>query len=71
MLGENFEQRITDFVTRTLEQTLAGKQPPPPPTRSELKAKEMKPVLGFAFAIVCALIVGLIAMIVVVKLLFF
>jgi class 3 adenylate cyclase len=77
VLGENFEQRITDFVTRTLEQTLAGKQPPPLPGRHELPArrelqgKEIKPVLGFAFAIVCALIVGLIAMVVVVKLLFF
>jgi class 3 adenylate cyclase len=72
VLGENFEQRITDFVSRTLEQTLAGKVPAPPPqSRRELPAKEIKPVLGFAFAIVCALIVGLIAMVVVVKLLFF
>jgi hypothetical protein len=70
VLGEDFEQRVSDFVTRTLQQTLAGKAPPPPGPR-ELPAKEIKPVLRFAFAIVCALIVGLILMIVVVKVLFF
>jgi class 3 adenylate cyclase len=74
VLGEDFEQRVSDFVTRTLEQTLAGKAPPTPPmppARRELPAKEMKPILGFAFAVVCALIVGLILMVVVIKVLFF
>jgi class 3 adenylate cyclase len=62
MLGEDFEQRIDDFVARTIEGSLSG-QPFP--------GKEMKPVLGVAFAIVVALIIGLVVLVVLVKLLFF
>ena len=62
VLGEDFEQRIDDFVARTIERSLSG-QPFP--------AKEMKPVLGFSLAIVIALIIGVVVLVVLVKLLFF
>jgi class 3 adenylate cyclase len=66
ILGEDFEQRISDFVSRTLEQTLTGKAQPP-----SLPTQEVRPVLRFALGVIVALILGLIAIIVVVKLLFF
>jgi class 3 adenylate cyclase len=61
-LGEDFEQRIDDFVARTIERSLSG-QPFP--------GKEMKPVLSFSLAIVIALIIGVIVLVVMVKVLFF
>jgi class 3 adenylate cyclase len=64
ILGENFEQRIEDFVSQTIQNSLLGK-PPPLPT------KEIKPVLRFAFAIVVALIIGVILLVLLVKVLFF
>jgi class 3 adenylate cyclase len=75
VLGEDFEQRIEDFVTRTLEASLSGRQPVPGELpslgRPALPGKELKPVLGFAFATVVALIVGVIVVVILVKLLFF
>lgn len=62
VLGEDFEQRIEDFVARTIEGSLSGK---PFPVRTA------RPVLGFAFGIVVALVIGVILVVVLVKLLFF
>jgi class 3 adenylate cyclase len=70
ILGEDFEQRIEDFVARTLEGTFTGKLPPPP-GKPPLPPKEVRPVLGFAFATVVALIIGVILVVILVKLLFF
>jgi class 3 adenylate cyclase len=64
VLGEDFEQRIEDFVSQTIQSSLLGK-PPPLPT------KEVKPVLRLALGIVVALIIGVIAVILLVKVLFF
>jgi class 3 adenylate cyclase len=62
VLGEDFEQRIEDFVSRTIEGSLSGRPFP---------AKTMSPVMGFSLAIVVALTVGVIIVVVLVKLLFF
>ena len=62
VLGEDFEQRIEDFVSRTIEGSLSG---PPFPV------KTMRPVLGLSLAIVLVLIVGVILFVVLLKLLFF
>ena len=69
VLGENFEQRIEDFVSKTIESSLLGKPPPLPP--KALRPQAMRPVLGFAFATVVALIIGVILVVLLVKVLFF
>jgi class 3 adenylate cyclase len=62
VLGETFEQRIDDFVSRTIEASLSG-QPFP--------AKTIRLAPGFSLAILVTLVVGVIVLLVLVKLLFF
>jgi class 3 adenylate cyclase len=66
VLGEDFEQRIENFVARTIEGSLSGK-----PLPRTLPDHELRPVLRFAFAIVVALVVGVVVLVLLVKVLFF
>jgi hypothetical protein len=61
-LGEDFERRIDDFVTRTIERSLSGEPFP---------MKTAKPLFGLAFAVIVALIIGVILVVFLVKVLFF
>jgi hypothetical protein len=66
VLGEEFSQRISEYVQRTVEGSLSGRQTPPPTPPSE-PARLRK--LGLW--IVALIIVGIVVIVLLVKLAFF
>jgi Adenylate and Guanylate cyclase catalytic domain len=66
VLGEEFEQRINDFVQRTLEGALPGGEPHRPRSLPPLP-RELTTLVMLGFGILAAIIVGIIVILVVVK----
>jgi class 3 adenylate cyclase len=69
ILGENFEQRIEDFVQRTLASSL-GDQPRELPSR-ELPTRELTGLTIVGLATVVAVVIGIVVIVLVVKFAFF
>jgi len=70
ILGEDFDQRIEGFVRQQLERGFERRGPGSPLPAEDL-AKLVRPALGTAAVILAILVVGLIAVILVVKFAFF
>jgi class 3 adenylate cyclase len=64
VLGEDFSQRISDYVQRTVEGSLSSRQTRPPPP-------ELAPLTKLGPWVVALIIVGIVVILVVVKLAFF
>jgi class 3 adenylate cyclase len=74
ILGEDFDQRIEGFVLKQLErgfQRGLGRRDGAPPVATDDLAKLVRPALSTAAIILAILVVGLIALILVVKFAFF
>jgi class 3 adenylate cyclase len=70
ILGDDFSQRISDYVQRTVEDSLGGRSTPRPPSQPA-GSSELARLTRLGLAIVATMIVGVIVIIVVVKLAFF
>jgi hypothetical protein len=66
VLGENFEQRINDFVQRTLEGALPGGEPHPPNSVPQLP-RELTTLTVLGLAIIVTIIVGIIVILVLIN----
>jgi class 3 adenylate cyclase len=69
VLGEEFSQRISEYVQRTLESSLGGGQVPPTPPPPE--SSEPTRLTRLGLGIVALVIVGIVVIVLVVKLAFF